>query len=66
MLNAQSVENKYHSMLKPQSWLQRRGVFCPPVVAMIGTAQAALDERFDNQVIATGDCGYRVRRKTGS
>lgn len=63
MPNTQYAQNEYGWMPKPQSAGGRQAVFCPPVVV---SAQAALDPRFDAQVIATGDYGYRVRGKTGS
>jgi hypothetical protein len=40
----------------------REVVFCPSVVAM----PAALNRRYDVNVIVTGDYGYRIRGKTGS
>jgi hypothetical protein len=40
----------------------REVVFCPSVVVM----PSALNRRFDVEVNATGDYGYRARGKTGS
>lgn len=59
MSNYQFVQTGYGQAPNKQ-W--REVVFCPSVVAM----HVELNRRFDVNVIATGDCGYRIRGKTGS
>ena len=64
MLNAKPSYSRYGSMLR-LPWLQaHKTVFRPPVVVNADALQIELDQRFDVQIIATGDCRYRVRGKT--
>ncbi len=58
MFNTQFPQSDYGSMLKRR---RHQVVFCPSVVIAM---QAALNNRFDVQAIATGNGGYRVKGKT--
>ena len=59
MSNIKFVQAGYDQTPNKQ-W--REVVFCPSVVAM----HAALNRRFDVNLIVTGDYRYRIRGKTGS